>query len=53
MSRWIQLPFEGHFRESCIYFQVQINLLKTDEYNQQIFVFLFFELALCEEHLDS
>ena len=38
---YVALRFEEHSRVSCIYFQVPINLLKTDEYNQQIFVFLF------------
>ena len=40
MSRQIKLPFEVDFIVSCIYFQVPINLLKTDEYKQQINVFL-------------
>jgi hypothetical protein len=33
---------------------LEINLLKTDEYNQLIFVFFInFELVVCEKHLDS
>ena len=36
----IQLPLEVHFIVSFIYCQVPLNLLKTDEFNQHIFVFL-------------
>ena len=32
----IQLPLEVHFIVSFIYFQVPLNLLKTDEFNQHI-----------------
>ena len=37
---YVAFRFKERSRESFIYFQVPVNLLKTDEYNQRIFVFL-------------
>ena len=51
------MRFEEHSRVSCIYFQVLINLVKTEEYIHGFLSFYKFLAGsvggVCEEHLAS